>query len=102
MVSREIRWTLAATRDKLSIFEYWTNRNQSALYAEKLELLFNDTIKIVAIFPFAGIETNITNVRIQIVKDFKLVYRIREEYIEVLKVWDTRQDPYGFNLKGYK
>ena len=34
MASREIRWNIKATRDKLSIFEYWTNRNKSTLYAE--------------------------------------------------------------------
>lgn len=99
MVSREIRWTVAATKDKLSIFEYWTDRNKSTLYAEKLEIVFNETMRIAGIFPYSGIATNIRDVRIQIVKDFKLVYRIREEYLEVLKVWDTRQSPDRFNLR---
>lgn len=102
MVSREIRWTITATRDKLSIFEYWTDRNKSTVYAEKLELLFNETMKVAAIFPFSGINTDIRDVRIQVVKDFKLVYRIREEYLEILKVWDTRQNPEDFNLKQFK
>lgn len=37
---QEIRWTVRATQDKLAIFEYWTHRNKSTLYAEKLEFLF--------------------------------------------------------------
>ncbi len=37
MASREIRWTIRATQDKLAIYEYWTNRNKSILYAQKLE-----------------------------------------------------------------
>ncbi|WP_165593569.1 hypothetical protein [Aequorivita soesokkakensis] len=46
MASREIRWTIRATQDKLAIYEYWTNRNKSILYAQKLEKLFNEVIKL--------------------------------------------------------
>ncbi len=93
MVTREIRWTIRATQDKLSIYEYWTNTNKSTLYAEKLENLFNETVKIIAIYPLTGIKTEIEDVRIQIVKDFKIIYRIKEGVLEVLTIWDTRQNP---------
>lgn len=96
MASREIRWTIRATQDKLAIYEYWTNRNKSILYAQKLEKLFNEVIKIAAIYPFAGIKTEVINVRIQIIKDFKIVYRIKENILEVLAIWDTRQNPKNF------
>jgi hypothetical protein len=46
MASREILWTIRATQDKLAIYEYWTNRNKSILYAQKLEKLFNEVIKL--------------------------------------------------------
>ena len=58
MAAREIRWTLRATQDKLAIYEYWTNRNKSVLYAQNLEKLFNRTMKIAAIYPSAGIKTD--------------------------------------------
>ncbi|MDP2687858.1 MAG: type II toxin-antitoxin system RelE/ParE family toxin [Aequorivita sp.] len=93
MASREIRWTIKATQDKLAIYEYWTTRNKSVLYAQKLEKLFNEALKIIAIYPSAGINTELTDVRIQIIKDFKIVYRIKENVLEVLTVWDTRQNP---------
>ncbi len=93
MVAREIRWTIRATQDKLAIYEYWTNGNKSILYAQKLEKLFNEALKIAAIYPLAGVKTELIDVRIQIVKDFKLVYRIKENILEVLKVWDSRQNP---------
>ena len=96
MASREIRWTIRATQDKLAIYEYWTNRNKSILYAQKLEKLFNEVIKIAAIYPSAGIKTEVINVRIQIIKDFKIVYRIKENILEVLAIWDTRQNTKNF------
>lgn len=93
MASREIRWTIRATQNKLAIYEYWTQRNKSVLYAQKLEKLFNEIVKIAAIYPLAGIKTEIIDVRIQIIKDFKIVYRIKGNLLEVLTIWDTRQNP---------
>lgn len=87
MASREIRWTIKATQDKLAIYEYWTTRNKSVLYAQKLEKLFNEALKIIAIYPSSGINTELTDVRIQIIKDFKIVYRIKENILEVLTIW---------------
>ena len=72
MASREIRWTLKATQDKLAIYEYWTNRNKSILYAQKLERLFNEVLKIAVNYPSAGIKTESIDIRIQIIKDFKI------------------------------
>tara|TARA_B100002051_G_C16551676_1_gene542913 strand:+ start:485 stop:724 length:240 start_codon:yes stop_codon:yes gene_type:complete len=71
----------------------WTNRNKSILYAKKLENLFNEAVKVAAIYPTAGIKTAMTDVRIQIIKDYKIVYRIKEDLIEILTIWDTRQNP---------
>ena len=93
MASREIRWTLKATQDKLAIYEYWTNRNKSILYAQKLERLFNEVLKIAVNYPSAGIKTESIDIRIQIIKDFKIVYRTKENILEILAIWDTRQKP---------
>lgn len=93
MASREIRWTLRATQDKLAIYEYWTNRNKSILYAQKLERLFNEVLKIAVNYPSAGIKTESIDIRIQIIKDFKIVYRTKENILEILAIWDTRQKP---------
>ncbi|MCZ4317660.1 hypothetical protein O4H26_01525 [Aequorivita viscosa] len=70
MASSEIRWTIRATQDKLAIYEYWTNRNKSILYTKKLEKLFNEAVKVAAIYPTAGIKTAMIDVRIQIIKEF--------------------------------
>ena len=93
MAPREIRWTLRATQDKLAIYEYWTNRNKSVLYAQKLEKLFNKAVQIASIYPSAGIKTDVIDVKIQIIKNYKIVYRIKENILEVLTIWDTRQNP---------
>ena len=73
--------------------ELGSHNFQSTPSAEKLESLFNDILTLTVSFPFSGQLTDMPNVRIRIIKHFKLVYRITDTTIEILTVWDTRQDP---------
>lgn len=47
-------------------------------YMLKVVKVFKEALKIAAIYPLAGVKNELIDVRIQIVKDFKLVYRKRE------------------------
>lgn len=93
MAEREIEWSLRSLKDKIDIFNYWTNRNKSTLYAKKLNLLFNEAMALTAIFPNAGVRTNKRDVKITFVTDFALVYRVSHSKLEVITVWDTRRNP---------
>ncbi|HBH06952.1 MAG TPA: hypothetical protein DDX92_10175 [Flavobacteriales bacterium] len=52
-----------------------------------------DAIKITSKYPDIGIKTNIKNVRNVIVSDYCIFYRKNEKYIEIVTIWDSRQDP---------
>ena len=93
MATREIRWTLRALKDKMAIYEYWIHKNQSISYPKKLESLFNEVMNLTAIFPEAGMKTELDGIRIRTVKHYQLVYRITKSSIEVLTVWDSRRNP---------
>lgn len=93
MAKRTIRWSLRAINDKLEIYKYWIERNQSTKYAEKLEQLFDEVMELTSIFPKAGTQTEIENIRFRTVRDYKLIYRISAELIEVITVWDNRRNP---------
>ena len=99
MAERKIKWTLRAIKDKLGIYQYWLNKNKSIEYPEKLERLFNEAMKLTAIYPDAGIQTEIKNVRLRIVKEYKLFYRTSDDFIEILSVWDSRRDPEKLKIK---
>ena len=93
MVTREIKWTLRALKDKMAIYEYWIHKNQSIAYPKKLDRLFNEVMNLTAIFPEAGMKTELDGIRIRTVKHFQLVYRITNSSIEVISVWDSRRNP---------
>lgn len=52
MEEREVRWTAIALKQKLDIYEFWFERNQSLAYSEKLEKIFDKTISLIKRYPF--------------------------------------------------
>ncbi len=98
MVSREVRWTNRAIKDKLLIYEYWAERNQSLEYPKKLEQLINEALNIIALFPNSGRRTDIEGIRVKTVRDYQIFYRISELAIIVITIWDTRQNPKKLTL----
>ena len=96
---REIIWTIIARTTRNSIFSYWNNRNKSNLYSKKLFVLFNETLERIAQFPQTSLATNSSNIRYVLVRDYYLIFEISELTINVLDIWDTRQNPQNFPIK---
>ncbi len=98
-MAKEVEWTLTSIQDRFDIYRFWLNNNQSDTYSEKLELLFNEAAKLISEFPDIGIETDTPNVRIKIIKSYKLFYLNTDNSIQILRVWDSRQNPADLKLK---
>jgi len=50
-------------------------------------------------FPGIGVQTDIENIKNLILGDFSVFYRIKENSIEIVAVWDNKQNPDNLNLK---
>ena len=98
MARRKIKWTLSDLKDKMIIYDYWIAKNKSIVYPQKIENLFQKVLFLLASFPYSGQKTTAKNIRIQVVKHYKLVYQITESTIVVLRVWDTRQNPESLKI----
>jgi plasmid stabilization system protein ParE len=92
-MSKEIRWSARANQDRLKILEYWINRNQSNFYSIKLDLLFKENIELLAQIPELGKPTNLPNVRVKIVRDYLIFYRVKDAFLEIISIWDSRRNP---------
>jgi toxin YoeB len=97
-MAKEIVWTETSVRDRLEIFKFWLIHNKSAIYSNKLEDLFNESVKFLAEFPQMGAPTDYKDLRVKIVRNYKLFYRDTPSRIEIIRVWDTRQDPKDLTL----
>ena len=97
-MAKKIEWTEASLRDRVDIYRYWLERNKSDSYSEKLELLFDEAAELIAQFPEAGRETDFPNLRIKVIKHFKVYYLDLEETIQIIRVWDARRNPDSLRL----
>lgn len=96
-MAKQIIWSRLAHNDRLNILDYWIKRNKSVSYSKKLNQIFENTAELISKHPKIGKQTEIQNIRIKIVKGYLLTYRETEQFIEILTIWVSRQDPQIFD-----
>jgi toxin YoeB len=96
-MAKQIIWSNLAQEDRKSILQYWIDRNKSNTYSIKLNQIFIDTVDLLSKYPKIGKKTEYADIRVKIVKDYFITFRETETLIEILTIWDTRQDPIKFN-----
>jgi plasmid stabilization system protein ParE len=93
MAKRIIVWTDTATRQRREILKYWTERNGSKTYAEKLIRLTKKRVNIIAINPEAFKQTDYPDTRISAMGHFSILYKSTEKQLIITAFWDNRQNP---------
>jgi plasmid stabilization system protein ParE len=93
MAKRKIVWTETAAKQRRELLRYWTERNKSTSYAEKLIDIISKHIKVISKNPEAYKKSQIDEVRESAMGHFSLFYKISSNHIIVMAFWDNRQDP---------
>lgn len=93
---KEIIWSRLAHQNRIEILEYYIIRNQSVSYSLKLNQIFIETVELISKYPRIGKKTNYPNVRVKVVKHYLFTYRETLDAIEIITIWDARQDPRKF------
>jgi toxin YoeB len=97
-MAKRVIWSARARNDRKVILEYWIVRNQSKSYSIKLNQLFNNYVKLIARNPKIGRPTDYGLGRLVVVKDYLIIYDISEKTINIITIWDTRQDSEKLNI----
>jgi addiction module RelE/StbE family toxin len=98
-MAKKIVWTGTAIHDRFEIYQYWVNKNKSDLYSEKLERLFNEGAKLLSEFPEIGTQTDFQDLRVKVIRNYKLFYLNQKDNIQIIRVLDTRQNPDNLELE---
>ena len=93
-MAKQIIWSWLAQENRIKILKYWIDSN---LYSIKLNKLFEDSVDLLSKFPLIGVKSNLENIRIKLVRDYRIAYKINDETIEILTIWDSRQNPNDFD-----
>ena len=96
-MAKQIIWSRLAHRDRLNILDYWIKRNKSATYSERLNQIFEHTAELISKYPKIGKQTEKDGIRYKILKEYLFTYRETKEFVEILTIWDSRQDPEKFD-----
>lgn len=94
---KQIIWSRLAHNDRLNILEYWIKKNKSIAYSKRLNQIFENTADLISKYPKIGKQTEIKGIRYKIIKDYLFTYRETERFIEILTIWDSRQDSDKFD-----
>jgi plasmid stabilization system protein ParE len=100
MDKREIIWFSPARLELLEILEYYFKRNGTMTFSKKLNSNLRNKIRLLANQAEIGVHTDILNIRNLKVGNFSIFYEIKPEIIEVLTIWDNRQNPANLHIKG--
>lgn len=93
MAEKKVIWSIRAQNDRHDILEYWINRNKSTSYSIKLNNLFKEAEHLIAIHPEIGKHSDIKSIRIKIIRDYLMIYKITEDVVQILTLRDARKDP---------
>ncbi|MDR6785248.1 plasmid stabilization system protein ParE [Pedobacter africanus] len=93
MAKGAVVWTATAVKQRRKILRYWTERNKSTAYAEKLIKLINKRIKVILKHPESWKQTSYPNTRLSAMGHYSIVYKIANDGIIVTSFWDNRQEP---------
>ena len=98
MANRKIIWSSRAKIDQFKILEYYYKRNGNKLYSQKLYKRFRNATKLLIKYPEIGVQTDILSVRNLIEGNYVIFYKFNENIIEIITIWDSRQDSEKFNF----
>lgn len=90
---KKIVWSIQAQNNRKEILLYWKNKNKSSTYSKKLNYLFNDAAKTISKFPKIGKPTDYKATRIKIIRNYLMIYKEFENFISIIAIWDSRQNP---------
>jgi toxin YoeB len=92
MAKRKIIWSPKAKLDLFEILDFYYQRNGTKTYSKKLNSNFRKTIRLLANYSDIGVQADVQNIRNIIEGDYSIFYEIKSTTIEIVTIWDNRQN----------
>ena len=90
----QIIWATRAENDYYDTLIYWTKRNKSNSFSNKLITEVDKKLNVILQNPESGLATNIPGThKVNFLKYFSIYYQVSEKYIAIVSFWDNRRNP---------
>jgi plasmid stabilization system protein ParE len=93
MAVKTVIWTDTAVRQRRKILRYWTKRNKSSSYSEKLIFEILERVQFLIKNPESFISTNYKDIRTSTLGHYTIFYKTTQKELIVVAFWDNRQNP---------
>jgi plasmid stabilization system protein ParE len=97
--ARKIEWSVEARFDIVDILSFYNERNGNNIYSGKLYNQIQKVIKLIALKPFLGKQSDIENIRVVMFKDYLIFYEVQPRSVLIITIWDCRRNPETLNIK---
>ena len=92
-MAKRVSWTETAKKARREILDYWLQQNNSKTYSRKLSTLLKRKVELIRSQNYVGKPTNYKDVRATLVHHFTLFYKVTEQEIIIVGIWDNRRNP---------
>ena len=92
-MAKQIIWTNTAKKARKEILQYWILHNGSNTYSKKISHLIRKKVSLIQSEHYLGKPTDFKGVRVSLVKNFSLFYKVNKENIIIVGIWDNRRNP---------
>ncbi len=92
-MAKQVIWDAEELNDIEQVFEFWELRTGSSSYNRKLLAAFKKAALLIEGNNLMGTATTRHKTFRLVVNEFALYYKVNEEDIRILAVFDTRRDP---------
>jgi len=93
MAKRIVKWTETAIKQRRAVLKYWTLRNKSTLYAEKIIKISEIHTKSISLNPFAFCLCDFPETHVAAMGHFSIFYKFNDYVVYITAFWDNRQNP---------
>lgn len=93
MAKSKLVWSHRARIKLFDILRFYSERNKSRKYSEKLYQTINRELRLLVKQPDLGIKTEIDAVRGLIIGDYIVFYEVAKDKIIIHNIWDSRKNP---------
>ncbi|MBE2227672.1 MAG: type II toxin-antitoxin system RelE/ParE family toxin [Ignavibacteria bacterium] len=97
-MAARIVWTPQAKVDRFDILNFYHESGTPKSTLTKLDNKIRNIIEYLSYFPELGVAYKRRNARILYKDNYSIIYRIENEEILILQIWDNRQDPKNLTL----
>ncbi len=92
MADKKIIWSIRASKELRNVLEYFNQRNKSTRYSLKLLNEIENLTRNLSKNESIGRLTSNKFTRVIPMKTYLIFYEINRENIEIVSLWDNRQD----------